>query len=106
MDASTSDLPNSEGQAPSRLYALQVRAFLEAAEDVELDAETIEDILDGFEDVQVGTEDDTESESETAQLEDFNGEDTLEALSRELEEDELAEFSAEGTATDVSRRVN
>jgi hypothetical protein len=31
------------------LHALQIRAFLDASEDVGIDPETVEDILDGFE---------------------------------------------------------
>ncbi|KDQ50714.1 hypothetical protein JAAARDRAFT_41808 [Jaapia argillacea MUCL 33604] len=44
--------PSDSGNQWQRnsIYALQVRAFLEAAEDVGLDAETLDDILDGFED--------------------------------------------------------
>src|SRR5262245_39024683 len=41
------------------LHAYQVRAFLDAAEDVETDAETVDDILEGIQDVgveEVGTD--------------------------------------------------
>ncbi|PSR82593.1 hypothetical protein PHLCEN_2v6026 [Hermanssonia centrifuga] len=38
----------SRARAPSQMYALQVRAFIEASEVVDIDPDTIEDILDGF----------------------------------------------------------
>ncbi|KAG1780780.1 DHS-like NAD/FAD-binding domain-containing protein [Suillus placidus] len=37
-------------KAHSALYALQLRAFINAAEDVDVDPDTIEDLLDGLED--------------------------------------------------------
>ncbi|KAH9940872.1 SIR2-domain-containing protein [Epithele typhae] len=40
--------PSSTPRAPSSLYALQVRAFLEAADAVDADPDVIEDLLDGF----------------------------------------------------------
>ena len=35
-------------RASTRMYALQVRAFIEATESVDTDPDVIEDILDGF----------------------------------------------------------
>lgn len=66
------DLPSTGSASPSprdvgprrkvgRMYALQVRAFIEATEVVDADPDTIEDILDGFdedEDQDVSVDDD------------------------------------------------
>jgi NAD-dependent histone deacetylase SIR2 len=41
---------NGKPQAYSALYALQLRAFIDAAEDVDVDPDTIEDLLEGLED--------------------------------------------------------
>ncbi len=40
--------PKPRHSAAASLYAIQVRAFLEAAEVVDTDPEVIEDLLDGF----------------------------------------------------------
>ena len=50
-------------RALRRLYALQVHGFIEAAEAVEVDPETIEDILDGF-DNGVDTDNDQSDEDD------------------------------------------
>ena len=44
--------------AHSRLYASQVRAFIEASEVVDADPDTIEDILDGFDEQVLSVEED------------------------------------------------
>ncbi|KAG1764002.1 DHS-like NAD/FAD-binding domain-containing protein [Suillus occidentalis] len=41
---------NGKPKAYSALYALQLRAFVDAAEDVDVDPDTIEDLLEGLED--------------------------------------------------------
>lgn len=41
---------NEKPKAYSALYALQLRAFVDAAEDVDVDPDTIEDLLEGLED--------------------------------------------------------
>lgn len=41
---------NGKPKAYSALYALQLRAFIDAAEDVDVDPDTIEDLLEGLED--------------------------------------------------------
>jgi hypothetical protein len=43
-----SRLSHPPARNPQSLYSLQVRAFLQAAEDVYIDPETVADILDGF----------------------------------------------------------
>ncbi|KII87275.1 hypothetical protein PLICRDRAFT_177046 [Plicaturopsis crispa FD-325 SS-3] len=53
--ATTSSSPSPRLSAKQTLYALQVRAFLNAAEDVDVDEETIDDLLDGFPDAQTDT---------------------------------------------------
>ncbi|GJE91264.1 SIR2-domain-containing protein [Phanerochaete sordida] len=45
---------------PSRIHALQVRAFLEASEVVDADPDTLEDILDGFDEGTLDVEDEHE----------------------------------------------
>jgi NAD-dependent histone deacetylase SIR2 len=86
---------SSNKSHPSRSYALQVRVFLEAAEDIEIDADTIEDILDGFDDVEVRVEDQIEPDQEDVET---DGEDNsaFEALHGEPEDEEDSELSAEG----------
>jgi hypothetical protein len=68
--------PNQGGGAkhktPSPLHALQLRAFLSAAEDAEADSDTIEDLLDGL-DEDVCTEmTDFDSDSEASDTEDLS----------------------------------
>ena len=60
-------LPPSTTPAHSPMYAFQVRAFVEASEVVDADADTVEDILDGFED---DTEDDLDVQGEQADADD------------------------------------
>lgn len=49
-----------------RMYALQVRAFIEATEVVDADPDTIEDILDGFDEDEDVSVDDDETDVEIA----------------------------------------
>ena len=42
--------PTEGDRAHSRMFPIQVRAFIEASEVVDADPDTIEDILDGFDD--------------------------------------------------------
>ena len=48
--------------AHPRMYAMQVRAFLEASEVVDADPDTIEDIIDGFDEETFNAEEDPEGE--------------------------------------------
>jgi len=78
-----------------QLLALQVQAFLEASEDVDVDAETIEDILQALivdrEDV-----DDAETRSETQMNEDEDSDGEFEASIQELDISPLFEGNHEG----------
>lgn len=61
MDAHT------QPRVASRMHALQVRAFIEAAEVVDADPDTIEDILDGYnEEVLVQDEDESDDEDDAS----------------------------------------
>ena len=79
----------------NELLASQVQAFLEASEDVDVDAETIEDILQALmvdkEDIE-GAE--TRSDKQMYDYEDSDGE--LEASTQELDISPLFERSHEG----------
>lgn len=79
----------------NELLASQVQAFLEASEDVDVDTETIEDILQVLmvdkEDVE-GAE--TRSDKEMNEYEDSDGE--LEASTQELDISPLFERNHEG----------
>lgn len=46
--AVTPEPPLTDYKEKHTIYALQVRAFLEASEDVDIDADTVQDILEGF----------------------------------------------------------
>jgi hypothetical protein len=78
------------------LLASQVQAFLEAAEDVDVDAETIEDILQALmvdkEDVEDAV---TRSQADT-QLNDEDSDGELEASTQELDISPLFERNHEG----------
>jgi hypothetical protein len=91
LDA-TNELMVKDGD---ELLASQVQAFLEASEDVEVDAETIEDILQALmvnkEDVE-GAE--TRSDERMNEYEDSDGE--HEASTQELDISPLFERSHEG----------
>ena len=67
--------PKPRRSAASSLYAMQVRAFLEAAEVVDTDPEVIEDILDGLPMDQV-SEDDAEDEDGDVDVEGGPGSET------------------------------
>ncbi|KAF9482627.1 DHS-like NAD/FAD-binding domain-containing protein [Pholiota conissans] len=56
--------PATSGKIENELLALQVQAFLEASEDVDVDAETIEDILE----VLVDTDENVDSEMPQSQM--------------------------------------
>lgn len=43
-------VPESPKPRRSPIYALQVQAFLEAAEEIEIDEDTFEDLVDGLDD--------------------------------------------------------
>ena len=85
MDLHSPTPPLAQGQAPtrrthSRTYATQVRAFIEAAEVVDADPDTIEDLLDGLDADAVFTDDTSEHEGGTPEL---DGDGELEALLQE-----------------------
>lgn len=65
--ASSMRLPPNTTQAHSPMYAFQVRAFVEASEVVDADPDTIEDILDGFDE---DTGDDIDVQGEQADADD------------------------------------
>lgn len=79
----------------NELLASQVHAFLEAAEDVDVDAETIDDILQALmvdkEDVEVP---ETRSDKQMNEYEDSDGD--LEASTQELDISPLFERNHEG----------
>ena len=81
----------------NELLALQVQAFLEASEDVDVDAETIEDILQALmvdrEDIE---EAETRSETHMDEDEDEHSDAELEASTQELDISPLFEGSHEG----------
>lgn len=83
----------SHQKGPSRMYALQVRAFIEAAEVVDADPDTIEDILDGFdEDVLV---DDDQTDAQDA-IVDTDGEADHVGEQDDVEDDEFEKYLEEG----------
>lgn len=52
---------NAATRRPSSIYALQVQAFLDAAEAVDVDADVVEDLLEGFVgDIHSDSNDDTD----------------------------------------------
>ena len=61
--------PANTGAIANELLALQVQAFLEASEDVDVDAETIEDILEVLADTDEDVETDMPSEIQVDQSE-------------------------------------
>ncbi|KIP02738.1 hypothetical protein PHLGIDRAFT_130573 [Phlebiopsis gigantea 11061_1 CR5-6] len=65
--ASSMRLPPNTTHAHSPMYAFQVRAFVEASEVVDADPDTIEDILDGFDE---DTGDDIDVQGEQADADD------------------------------------
>ena len=79
--SSEGDIHDHSKRHPSarsqRIYATQVRAFLEAAEVVDVDPDTIEDILDGF-DGTVTLEDVDEDEEVETHMRQDNGQDPSE----------------------------
>jgi NAD-dependent histone deacetylase SIR2 len=79
----------------NELLTLQVQAFLQASEDVDVDAETIEDLLQAL---IVGKEDaeDAETRSETQMNEDEDSDGELEASTQELDISPLFEGNHEG----------
>lgn len=81
----------------NQLLALQVQAFLEASEDVDVDPEIIEDILQPL----VNREDaeDAETRSETRMDEDEDSDGELEASTQELDISPLFEGNPEATKT-------
>lgn len=85
MDLHSPTSPLAQGHSPTRrthsqTYATQVRAFIEAAEVVDADPDTIEDLLDGLDADAVFTDDTSEREVSTLELE---SDDELEALLQE-----------------------
>ena len=79
----------------NELLASQVQAFLEASEEVEVDAETIEDILQALMvDKEDAEDSETRSDTQMNEYEDSDGE--LEASSQELDISPLFERNREG----------
>ena len=79
----------------NELLASQVQAFLEASEEVEVDAETIEDILQALMVDKEDVEDaETRSDTQMHEYEDSDGE--LEASTQELDISPLFERNREG----------
>lgn len=79
----------------NELLASQVQAFLEASEDVDVDAETIEDILQALMvDKEDATNAETRSDTQMSEFEDSDGE--LEASTQELDISPLFERNYEG----------
>ena len=79
----------------NELLASQVQAFLEASEDVEVDTETIEDILQALMvDKQDAEDTETRSDTQMNEYEDSDGE--LEASTQELDISPLFERNHEG----------
>ncbi|RPD64181.1 SIR2-domain-containing protein [Lentinus tigrinus ALCF2SS1-7] len=70
-----SGLPEPRRSGVSSMYAMQVRAFLEAAEVVDTDPEVIEDILDGLP-MDQASEDETEDEDGDVDVEGGPGSET------------------------------
>ncbi|KAF8552715.1 DHS-like NAD/FAD-binding domain-containing protein [Imleria badia] len=68
--------PSQDGDAKSKplspLHALQLRAFLSAAEDVEVDPDTIEDLLEGLSDDVCTEMTELDSDTETSDTEDLS----------------------------------
>ncbi len=81
----------SRARAPSQMYALQVRAFIEASEVVDIDPDTIEDILDGFNgDIHVEGDSDDEEDMPDAFAEGNAG---AQAQAEQEEDEEDEEFN-------------
>ena len=79
----------------NELLASQVQAFIEASEEVDVDAVTIEDILQALMDPNEDIEDtETRSDTQMNEYEDSDGE--LEASTQELDISSLFERSREG----------
>jgi hypothetical protein len=79
----------------NKLLASQVQAFLEASEDVDVDSETIEDILQALMVDKEDVEDaETRSNTQMNEYEDSDGE--LEASTQELDISPLFEGNHEG----------
>ena len=81
-------------QPHSRLYPIQVRAFLEASEIVDADADTIEDILDGLDEEVLGVEGDSDVEVQDAEGHDVPQHDDL--------DDEFLDLLQEGVFSGAS----
>lgn len=68
--------PSQDGDTKSKslspLHALQLRAFLSAAEDVEVDPDTIEDLLEGLSDDVCTEMTELDSDTETSDTEDLS----------------------------------
>lgn len=68
--------PSQDGDAKfkplSPIHALQLRAFLGAAEDVEVDPDTIEDLLDGLSEDVCTEMTELDSDAETSDTEDVS----------------------------------
>jgi hypothetical protein len=84
--AATPEPPSNDSYHKLTIYSRQVRAFLEASEDVEIDADTVQDILEGFPDGPIDIGVDVEGEDDEAEEEDASGADVS----------ELSEFDMEG----------
>ena len=82
----TAQLRSHAPSGPSRMYALQVRAFIEAAEVVDVDPDVIEEILDGFDGIVEVNEEDKDEDVDHQELTE-NGKD-------ESNEDLDPEFAA------------
>ncbi|KAJ3548913.1 hypothetical protein NM688_g5240 [Phlebia brevispora] len=81
---------------PSRMYALQVRAFIEAAEVVDADPDTIEDILDGFdEEVFVDDDDEEEADAQDAAVATVGDVERQLVEDAETEDDEFVQYLEE-----------
>ena len=85
--------PKPRRSAASSLYAMQVRAFLEAAEVVDTDPDVIEDLLDG---VPMDAAPDEDAESEVGDVDVENGPGP-ETADRDQEDEEEAAGCSEGS---------
>lgn len=67
-----SQVGDTKSKSLSPLHALQLRAFLSAADDVEVEPDTIEDLLEGLSDDVCTEMTDVDSDEETSDTEDLS----------------------------------